>query len=568
MSPMSVTKLAPRYVPVLAALLAGSLFVATVPSRPAAQVNAGGGFEIPDASGGAVGPSGGSRATADGRGGAGGGGVGAADDGSATGVPGVGGASGGAANGPSGGGAGAALDCSRNKVVFGPTCRPAKWHGDNGGATAAGVTKSKVTIVLYEPKRNEQVQAILTAAGTASVAQNRDVTEAYERFFNASYETYGRHVDVVYRAGPGDATPPAAQADAASIATDDKAFAAGCGSCIQAWHDELVRRQRVNFTVIVPFPAEYYTKNAPYVFGILPDFDYTTAHAAQYYCRRLHGRKAVHAGSEALRTPRRLGIIAIDTDDDPGGRFKRAVEACGGDVAGVVKYSSDTTTAQQQATNAILQLQQDGANIVTCVCDPVAPVFFTAAATQQNYQPEWMHNGLFATDSVKASRLYDPEQWGRSFGVTSIAMVTLMRDTPYYNAYVAGGGKDKQAVLNAGGSILSMLLSIFSAIELAGPGLTNETFTRALLTTPQFMGSNGPGASRQSFGRLGPSPFTRADDLGEIWWDPDRIGPDGKPGFFFYVEGGRRRLLGEWPSTAPNVFVNDGSPQTPRDPDV
>ena len=61
--------------------------------------------------------------------------------------------------------------------------------------------------------------------------------------------------------------------------------------------------------------------------------------------------------------------------------------------------------------------------------------------------------------------------------------------------------------------------------------------------------------------------FTFTDDVMEIWWSPDRPGPDGKPGVPFYVANGKRYALGQWPATDAAPFRDDGSPQPPRDPD-
>src|SRR5262245_38059882 len=47
-----------------------------------------------------------------------------------------------------------------NLVPWSPPCEP-RFHGDNGGATAPGVTKDSVKVVVFESKPNEQVEAVL-----------------------------------------------------------------------------------------------------------------------------------------------------------------------------------------------------------------------------------------------------------------------------------------------------------------------------------------------------------------------------------------------------------------------
>ena len=568
---MSTGHIAARYIPAAVALVAAAVFVAVVPSRPSTQVGAGSGsaFELPDVApdgpggdaadgasasadavpGGTVASGGSGQASSASRGGTVGG--------TAAGTAGGGGSASGA-----GSGGGGAVDCSRQKLIGGPSCRPPKWSGNNGGATAPGVTGDSITIVTYVPKRNPQVQAILAAAGTASSAQQINVLAAYEKFFNEQYELYGRKVKLLFQEGPGDGADPAQnQADAAYIATELKAFYVNCSACAGSFHDELVRRGLPSTTVIVPFTQAYHDKSAPYLFGVLPDFDLTAQSGADYYCKRLQGRKAVHAGDATFQAQnRKLGIIAVDTPENPGDAYKRYLERCGGEVAAVVKYASDITTAQQQATNAILQLRQSGANIVTCVCDVIAPVFFTAAATQQNYHPEWFQNGLFAQESYKAGQLYDQTQWSRAFGIGSISKPEPLEQEEWYVAYKRGGGTDEEAIANAGGSIFSGLVQALDAIEAAGPNLTAQGFVNKMLTLPAY-GGKEVGQSQQSFGKNGPGPWTRVDDHGEIWWNPSKPAPNGRAGEQHYVDGGRRYKVGEWPRTDPKVFVDDGSPQ-------
>ena len=111
-----------------------------------------------------------------------------------------------------------------------------------------------------------------------------------------------------------------------------------------------------------------------------------------------------------------------------------------------------------------------------------------------------------------------------------------------------------------------MTMYTFSAIEAAGPDLNPRSFAQAMFGLPVVGGTGSE--NRVSFGRNGPSEFTGVDNMMEIWWSSTRPGPDGDPGWPFYVDAGRRHDLGAWPSTEPVVFVDDGSPQPGRDPDA
>ena len=578
MSRLSFRAMVVRYLPLLAGLIGLAMFVTVVPSSPPDTVAAtdiddlldGGGRSPFGASGGGAGTTGeggtspgGSSVTGGSAGGRGGG----------AGTTGTGG--GGGSGSPAGGAATPGAwpqgeDCSRREVVESPACRPVPaWTGDNGGSTMLNLTAEEIRVVVYVPRRNEQVEAILAAGGGANSAQVADVVEAYEIYFNRAFETYGRHVKMIFQLGPGMANDPAAQqADATLVAEELRASFVLAGAASEAFHDELARRGVPSFTLTLQFPPEYYRDRAPYVWGTFPDIDLTLDHVAEYFCKRVHGRNAVHAGDPLMQqTPRKLGIVYPDDVSDAGPRLKAKIEACGGEVGHMVGYASDITTATQQASSIVAQLHSEGVTTVTCTCDPIAPIFFTNAASSQGWLPEWMHNGVFLTDHQSFGRLYNQDQWGRSFGVSVLSYYTPLADASGYRAYFAGKPDgDSDAAARASGGIYSLTLYTFSAIEAAGPDLNPITFAQAMFGLPVVGGTGNE--NRLSFGRNGPSEFTGIDNLMEIWWDPSRTGPDGDPGWQYYVAGGHRYNLGEWPRNDPVVFTNDGSPQPGRDPNA
>jgi len=579
MSRLSFRSMLVRYLPLLAGLIGLAMFVTVVPSSPPDTVAATDIDELLDSSG---------AAGAFGRAGAGTSGDATGGDGESAGDAVTGGPAGGTGSartrtggaGGSGGATGDASgapgvwpqgeDCSRQEIVESPRCRPVPaWEGDNGGATMINLSAEEIRVVVYVPRRNEQVEAILAAGGGASSDQVADVVEAYEAYFNAAFETYGRHVKMIFQLGPGMNNDPAAQqADATMVAEELGASFVLSGAASQEFHDELARRGVPSFTLTLQFPPEYYRDRAPYMWATLPDVDLTLDHVAEYFCKRVHGRNAVHAGDPIMQqTPRKLGIAYPDDRSDAGPRLKKKIEACGGSVGPVIGYASDITTATQQAANIVARMHSEGVTTVTCACDPIAPIFFTNAASSQGWRPEWLHNGVFLTDHQSFGRLYNQDQWGRSFGVSVLSYYTPLAEASGYKAYFAGKPDgDPEAAARATGGIYSMVLYTFSAIEAAGPELTPVTFAQAMFNMPVIGGTGNE--NRLSYGRNGPSEFTGVDNLMEIWWDPSRTGPDGDPGWQYYVDAGRRYNLGEWPRTDPKVFTNDGSPQPGRDPNA
>jgi hypothetical protein len=196
----------------------------------------------------------------------------------------------------------------------------------------------------------------------------------------------------------------------------------------------------------------------------------------------------------------------------------------------------------------------------------IAPVFFTGQATKQGWFPEWIHNGYFVTDANAAGRLYEPTQWGNSFGVSTLSFPGPIAQNNGYKVCRAGGG-DHQSCVKGQASYWAFMAMLGTSLERLGPNVTDVGVARQLVNLPA-LGGETKSDPRYTFGNKGPSPYTYLDDTMEIWYDPGRQGNDGERGAAYYVDGGRRFLLGQWPATAPNVFVDDDSPQPKRDPDL
>ena len=76
-----------------------------------------------------------------------------------------------------------------------PPCVPTWGDRDNGGATSQGVTRSSIEVVLYRPKHNAAVDAIIQSQGiSSSPQQEQDFRDRATQFINTRYELYGRKI--------------------------------------------------------------------------------------------------------------------------------------------------------------------------------------------------------------------------------------------------------------------------------------------------------------------------------------------------------------------------------------
>ncbi|MCI3948474.1 MAG: hypothetical protein K0R11_408, partial [Acidimicrobiales bacterium] len=85
---------------------------------------------------------------------------------------------------------------------FAPPCY-ADIEGDNGGATATGVTGDTIKVVAYIPIDDDPILGLIT--GSVGIEDTGDETAAtyqgYRDLYQSYYQTYGREVELVeYRA--------------------------------------------------------------------------------------------------------------------------------------------------------------------------------------------------------------------------------------------------------------------------------------------------------------------------------------------------------------------------------
>src|SRR3954463_3859647 len=140
-------------------------------------------------------------------------------------------------------------DTSTGKVAvpsgYAPPCVEPWTGGDNGGATAPGVTEDTITVALYQTQPDLLQQTFFENSGSdESLAKERDTTQEYVDYFSAHYELYGRKIELVtVKASGAPDDDVAAKADAIKVATEVKAFASfGGPGQTNAYAQELAAR--------------------------------------------------------------------------------------------------------------------------------------------------------------------------------------------------------------------------------------------------------------------------------------------------------------------------------------
>ena len=72
------------------------------------------------------------------------------------------------------------------------------------------------------------------------------------------------------------------------------------------------------------------------------------------------------------------------------------------------------------ANRIIQRFLSEGITSVVFTGSPLTPIFLTDEASRQQYFPEWVQMGGNLVDTTFFGRTYDQQQWGHSFGMSSL----------------------------------------------------------------------------------------------------------------------------------------------------
>jgi len=463
------------------------------------------------------------------------------------------------------------------------------FEGDNGGATAPGVTADTIKIVVYLGPDNDPVINYVTDAIQVddTNADTKDTLNNLVTYYETYYETYGRHVEIEYYESEGIATDSTtARADAVAIAEDLKPFQVWGGPALtEAFGDELAARG-IQCISCAGGSQEEFAERAPYGFGLGLTNEQARGHNVEVISKQVAGGTAEYAGDPAFQDQDRVfGYLHIETEDPDSAADAQAtvdaLEEAGVEVVENIPYALDPATLQETAANAIAKLKQSGVTTVIFAGDPVAPRDFTREATKQEYFPEWFLNISTLVDTNVFARTYDQEQWQHAFGLTALAARVDPESSGSEYIYDWFFGETPAADDTIG--VITPQPGLFYAVlQEVGPNLTNETWRDAIFRsdpTPSYL--TAPSLSWGQHDRwegIDGDDYQGIDDITKIWWDPDATGLDEirneGTGLWRYVDGGRRYLLGDWPEEEFKAFDEEGTstiydevPEDERPPD-
>lgn len=441
-----------------------------------------------------------------------------------------------------------------------PPCVATWAGGSNGGATWQGVTASTITIVMYRPKDNAAVNAILRETGTYTPPDaERQQFQVVGDWINKHFQLYGRKIKTVYVQGNCEIAPPkdpCFRSDADAIVQKYHPFALfwDADTNEPAFFDELSRKGVINWGGW-GFADSFNNNLRPYHYDLFMGGDTQAEITGRWICQRLAGRKAIHAGDASLRNQtRKFSVTYPDTaQTTPAAQhLMRIIASCAGSQNVFDgKYSSDTSTAAQQATTNTAKTKSEGVTTIVWMSDPIAPAYGTKAATAQNFFPENVIAGGGLLDYDALAQTYDQTQWQHAFGPSDIGLQTGVDKA---NAGKIWRAEGKSGSPNANANLLTQyFLSLCQGIMAAGPKLTPLTYEYGMLTAPGYNEWSKWHDPVLTYIKYGRGDYTGVSDIREVYYSTNkRSDTNGRPGAYVALNGGRRYQLGDIPSGEPN----------------
>ncbi len=440
---------------------------------------------------------------------------------------------------------------------YSPPC--IAFTGSNGGDTSKGVTGDTIK-VAYRVLNEKGFQQTLAQLAGASLSDSPDAVvrtvQALAEYFNQRFQFYGRKIEIVPYDGKGSNTNELlgkgreqAVADAIVVAEEIGAFA-DLSATSEPYAGALAERGVIGFGT--PYLSRnWHEQRAPFAWSLATDGSIVSEFAAEYAAKKLWGGNADHAGGDLKGKPRKFAVLAPENS-----WYQESVDNAEQQLAAEGKkadyrraYVLDLGTMSDQATRIIADFRSKGITTIICGCDPILPVFLSGVASREKYYPEFIITGTALTDADIVGQLWKQDFASHAFGVSPLDGFTPPTETIAYAAYKSVRQDEPAFTVDL---IYYQMYMLAIGIQMAGPNLNPQTFEQGMFAYPPKSGPFGLWA-------FGPGDRTAANDVREIYWDPNAISSyNGKKGAYIGGNDNARFQKGQIPAGPPARPTNVG----------
>ena len=381
--------------------------------------------------------------------------------------------------------------------AYASACQP-KWTGNNGGATAPGVTPTTITLT-YREAATSILQELYTLVPPAVVGTNAlaiQTMQAYINVFNKDFELYGRHVVLTPFNGQGNfidedtgGGAPQAQADAITAASSLHAFADMSLVDSSVAYTQDLQAQKVVAFGLYQQDEQWYQQNAPWQYTPGPNCTKSAAAIAAIFGKQLKGETAQFAAGGLQNDPRKLGIFYPSPPTQHACEQALVQDLAQYGVSPVAQASLtfDISQLPSESATAVAQMKQAGATTIICVgCDPISPIYYFESATADNYHPEWFFQSLYAANTTAGEswiRLLPADQ--RDQIITAGTPETSNEEAEAVHAFELGNTTPGATIDPGFLLIYGSMIQFFDGLQAAGPNLTPSNLEAAMKAIPQ-----------------------------------------------------------------------------------
>jgi hypothetical protein len=464
-----------------------------------------------------------------------------------------------------------------NVVGGGPFCvNPWPAGSDNGGATAQGVTATEVSIIAYVPNAEMIGADAATAAPPKNQATGEGATAAeaiadqleLENYLTdtvGSFQLWGRKpkIEIVEASGPDET---AQRADALAVIAKhpfmvvDMTGTAKNGAPV---FSAAVANEKI-VTVSASSTATVGQQQSPYRWNYGSDKDAGVLLTAAFIGKTLADNPAKYAGDDSLTgQTRSFGAVYPSSDFDLEAFQKSVTDSGGPTLADSVEFDpADAAQTGEQAPTMVNHLKSAGVTSVLLFGDSALITPLMAAATAQDYHPEWIFTGYAFQDFDLFASGYDQDQMRHAFGVSSLFPYLVPGEQyGYLELFPWYWGQDKGHIWAIASGLTNF---VYTSMHYAGPTLTADNLKLGMFSYPAVGGAAGHTAVFQTgYGNTTGMPYPEYSQLGTdaglVWWNADKPGLSqviGIPvtGTFQYLNGGQRYGYTDFPDDEPAFF--------------
>ncbi|HEX9888907.1 MAG TPA: hypothetical protein VGA69_05485 [Nitriliruptorales bacterium] len=436
-----------------------------------------------------------------------------------------------------------------------PPCISEVWSGNNGGATASGVTATGIRVAV--PWRDRDDAAV------------RPAIEAFARHFNQHYELHGRSIELVFVVPSANTSGAEGRRAWARDLLAVEPFAAlepATGSSGEAAYYRTLDDAGIVATVgdVAQASASLPSLDAySNVWSLFPTTNEALRTSGEVVCRAFVGRRASHGGDDVRQRTRRFGVLQLDQHGErvDASPLTSRLDACQAPYGTYTATMSDDESIEA----ALRSMRGDEVTTVICACSSLEDNV-PQAADRLAWEPEWFHpatnDHTFSNGTTRGFNTAPPAQVKHMFGITAQLRRpeattgaererheeqywyhALQREAP--GSQFDGGTRSRRMY-----SYYAQLLILASGIQwAAGPELTPATFRDAL----EELGYPNPRVGQapwfQPSVSFGPADHVFNSDYAVFWWDAPEVDDSThvKNGRMCYVGGGTRYETGTFP---------------------